>query len=243
MNKYVPGVIPGVDPNTAKMIRELYQRTNMLSDRIDEVYPMIPPVGAKKESPVAGYLNIPGNVQDGFARVTKDGVISSYTNPVTNGRVTPLLTFQGDMDVQVNVLTPLFSVKIEGNTMRPLDQIAFDFGGFVIGTPLVNGIVSVTLGGNTLLSVTYTISISSFYWRGLIGVQDTPNWDSATIGELGLNIFALADNVPTISIARGEFNIDWTVDQTLEFNGQVNGVAPAATVIEGISVYKITTNN
>lgn len=242
MNRYVPGSIPGVDPQTARLIQKLYEQDNQLKDEIDNLRKSIPDAGVQRERPVPGILTIPGNSSDGFLRVNPEGLIKSYTNPVQIGSVTPLLIEQGDSDVQVNVVTPLYSVVIPGNSMQPNEQIAFDFGGFVIGTPLVASTVTVICGGTTLISVGYNLSITSFYFRGFIGRQTTPNWDSPTIAELGLNIFALADLAPAITIARGEVNFDWTVDNTLEFSGSVNGVAPAAVVIEGISVIKYSMN-
>ena len=84
MAKYVPGHIPGVEARTARLIQQLFEMNNRLSDEIAQLRASIPPVGAKKENPIQGMINIPYRTdggQDGFIRVNKDGVIVSYTNP------------------------------------------------------------------------------------------------------------------------------------------------------------------
>ena len=241
MAKYVPGHIPGVEPRTARLIQQLYEMNNQLSDEVGKLRASMPPVGAKKENPQKGMLFIPGNINDGFARVSPDGVIVSYTNPVQQGGVTPLLCMAGDQDVQVNVDTPLYQVMIPGDSMKVGEMISFQFGGFIIGTPLVSGTVTIRVGASTLVSVTYTISVTQFHFKGIFGPQNTPNWDSATVVPMGFEVSAVANAAPTIASARGELAVDWSIDNLFTVSGSVNGTAPAATVVEAINVIKYST--
>lgn len=88
-NLYVPN-LSGMDPQTARLVRDLVDRTNYLTTELDRVRGLVmsasPGVdAAKRENPIPGVLSIPCREyggQDGFIRVNKDGVIQSYVNPI-----------------------------------------------------------------------------------------------------------------------------------------------------------------
>lgn len=83
-NLYTPN-LSGMDPQTTRVFRDLVERVNYLTTELDRVRENIPNPGARKENPQSGIISIPcrnDGGQDGFIRVSSDGVISSYANSV-----------------------------------------------------------------------------------------------------------------------------------------------------------------
>jgi hypothetical protein len=88
-NLYTPNLM-GMDSQAARVIRDLADRVNYLTTELDRVRGMTmlssPGVdAAKRENPQPGIITIPyrdGGGEDGFIRVSPDGIITSYTNPV-----------------------------------------------------------------------------------------------------------------------------------------------------------------
>lgn len=147
MNKYVPGTIPGVDPRTARMIQELYERTNQLQGRIDEVEANILPPGAKKETPQAGLLYVPGRGQDGFARISPDGVIVSYTNPTED--TYPYVDLRSIGNIGGGTDT-LHSFDLPANDLaKDGDYLDIFYRGFYANNANTKQIL-ITIGGTTL---------------------------------------------------------------------------------------------
>ena len=89
-NLYAVPSLPDLDPRTTRVIQDLAARVNYLTTELDKVRGLTmsasPGVdAARKENPIQGIVNIPyrdHGGQDGQIRVSKDGVISSYVNPV-----------------------------------------------------------------------------------------------------------------------------------------------------------------
>lgn len=86
-NPYSPS-LPGMDPQTSRIIRDLADRVNYLTTELERVRGMvgIESLGvnvAKRENPIEGIINIPSPGGNGFIRVSRDGVIKSYTNPAS----------------------------------------------------------------------------------------------------------------------------------------------------------------
>lgn len=86
-NLYTPN-LSGMDSQTARIIRDLADRVNYLTTELDRVRSNVPnQVGdmALRQNPQPGIITIPyrdDGGQDGFIRISSDGVIVSYTNPV-----------------------------------------------------------------------------------------------------------------------------------------------------------------
>lgn len=150
MNKYVPGSIPGVDPATAQMIRELYQRTNMLQDRMDGMRVDTSPAGAKKEKPVPGILTIPGPDQDGFIRVSPDGVIVSYTSPSFGVFPYVDITVVGNVGAGTDSLHS-FGLPV-GTLANDGDALEVRYGGFFAGNANTKRI-QINFGGQNVINI------------------------------------------------------------------------------------------
>lgn len=86
-NKYVLGAMPGTDPQTGRVIQDLVDQLNYLNDEVGRLRTLVVDsvkVKAKKESPVAGIITLPGVGGDGFIRVNEDGVIVSYSSATSS---------------------------------------------------------------------------------------------------------------------------------------------------------------
>jgi hypothetical protein len=82
-NRYNLGNLPQTtDPQTRRVFQDLVDRVNYLTGELDRVRENLPELGARKEKPVPGIITIPGLGADGSIRVSADGVIVSYTNPI-----------------------------------------------------------------------------------------------------------------------------------------------------------------
>lgn len=121
-NLYLPGTLPGLDPRTARVMQDLFDRVNYLTVELDRVREMTrsasPGVdAARKESPVEGIITIPyrdAGGQDGAIRVSKDGVIVSYVNPADS--IFPYVDLSTVGNVGVG-LDSLHSFSIPANTL------------------------------------------------------------------------------------------------------------------------------
>lgn len=83
-NLYAPN-LSGVDPQTARLIRDLVDRTNYLTTEVDRLrgeFPNNLKGLARRETPQKGIIRVPSIGGDGLIRVNEDGVIVSYVNPV-----------------------------------------------------------------------------------------------------------------------------------------------------------------
>lgn len=94
-NLYFPGKMGNASPDSVREMQNLYDRVNYLTQEIDNLRGSIPDQisqSAAKENPVQGVLTIPSTGfggSNGFIRISKDGVIQSYTNPTSIGSGAP----------------------------------------------------------------------------------------------------------------------------------------------------------
>lgn len=108
-NLYSPNLM-GIDPQTARIIRDLTERVNYLTTELDHVRGDVPGLmtaRAEKQNPQPGILTVPsGDIggQDGFIRVSPDGVIASYTNPVDSQLPYIDVTTVGNVTTGLDVL-------------------------------------------------------------------------------------------------------------------------------------------
>ena len=73
------------DPHLQRVLQDMVDRQSFLEREIERLGGSIPIGMAKRESPVEGIITIPyrdHGGRDGSVRVSRDGVISSYVNPV-----------------------------------------------------------------------------------------------------------------------------------------------------------------
>lgn len=104
MNPYVIGNMPDADPRLLRVLRDLADRNNQLAMELESVKKEMPPIGARKEKPLEGIITIPPQSQggeNGFIRVSPDGVIKSYASPAES-----LFPYM-DITVVTNITTGL----------------------------------------------------------------------------------------------------------------------------------------
>lgn len=128
-NPYSIANLPNADPRLLRILRDMVDRTNALEDEMEKMKSIPPQLLnlAKKENPVEGIITIPSSGGDGFIRVSKDGAIVSYTNPIDS--IFPYL----DLSIAGNVTTgldQLHSFTLPANTLaNDGDSLWIRYGG------------------------------------------------------------------------------------------------------------------
>src|SRR5688572_11066579 len=128
-NLYTPNLM-GMDPQTARTMRDLVDRVNYLTTELDMVRGMIisssPGVdAARRENPQPGIVTIPcreDGGQDGFIRVNSDGVINSYVNPIESLFPYADITIVGNVGAGTDTLhtftLPAGTLSLDGDWIR-----------------------------------------------------------------------------------------------------------------------------
>jgi len=94
-NLYSPGSIEGASADAIREIQNLYDRINYLTQEVERfrtAFPEMVDVSARKENPTEGIITVPSTGyggQNGFIKVSKDGVIKSYASPSSIGSGAP----------------------------------------------------------------------------------------------------------------------------------------------------------
>jgi hypothetical protein len=253
MNKYVPGSIPGVDPATANMIRDLYQRTNSLQDRLDGMKVELPPMGAKKERPVPGVLQLPSPAGDGFIRVNEDGVIASYQAPVRSTFCQPIFLSSTEAAITAAVETNLRQILIPAGSHKRNEHLVIEFGGFCLsqgGVPALTSQSFFIRYGNTgvaspaALQMTFASGgdLVTTWFAQLVITHDLSPGGGPDYSGIG-GIAHISATPPSFQIARGEIAVDFTVDNYIYFNGIVVGTGVTNSMVnETFEIIKYSTN-
>lgn len=101
-NLYFPGSLPGLDPRTDRVIKDLFDRVNYLTTELGTLrardISILPIDAARRENPQKGIITIPGSGRDGFIRVNEYGVIVSYASPILSGSSQQSLLFTDPTD-------------------------------------------------------------------------------------------------------------------------------------------------
>lgn len=135
-NLYVIPQLPGLDNRVTRVMQDLADRFNYLTTELDRVRRMVisasPGVdAAKREHPIEGILTIPSGDsggQDGAIRVSKDGVIVSYVNPIVDN-IFPYVDLRTIGNVGVG-LDDLHSFSLPaGSLARDGDYLLVWYGG------------------------------------------------------------------------------------------------------------------
>lgn len=166
MAKYVPGHIPGVEPRTARLIQQLYEMNNQMSDEIAKLRASMSVTGgAKKENPKPGVITIPSKSeegQNGLIRVNEDGVIVSYVNPFEG--IFPYIDLRtiGNVGAGVDTLhsftIPAGTLAFDGDYLRI--RYKGDFAANA-NTKRIQGVIGGNVYNNTGL---YSISGAEWVW-------------------------------------------------------------------------------
>jgi hypothetical protein len=121
-NLYTLPTLPGMDGQTRRVMQDLVDQLNFLTGevgRLRERDLLVMPTGAaRRESPIEGIITIPyrdAGGQDGLVRVSKDGVIVSYVNPVESIFPYVDLTTRGNVTTGLDPLHDPFIIP--GGTM------------------------------------------------------------------------------------------------------------------------------
>lgn len=142
-NLYLPGRVEGASPAAVREIQNLYDRVNYLLQEIERMgsaFPEMVEGAAKKEAPVQGVLTIPSTGyggQNGFVRISKDGVIQSYANPTSIGSGAPKWFNKSStlFDTAANTTETNFgTITVPPNTLaNNEDFVVMRFRGFSAG--------------------------------------------------------------------------------------------------------------
>lgn len=252
-NNYVPGSIPGVDPATANMIRELYQRTNTLQDRMDGMKVGMPPRGARKEKPVPGVLQLPSHAGDGFIRVNEDGVIASYQPPTKATFCDPIFLSLTEATTTAAVETNIRQIKIPAGSHKRNEHLAIEFGGFCLSQGGVPALTSQSffirygnagLASPAALQMTFASGgdLVTTWFAQLIITHDLSLGGGPDYAGIG-GIAHISATPPSFQIARGEITVDFTLDNYIYFNGIVVGTGVTNFMVnETFQIIKYSTN-
>jgi hypothetical protein len=231
-NRYVIPTLPNTDPRVTRVIQDLADRVNYLTDEIGRVRAVANDVTelAKKERPVQGVLNLPGQAGagDGFIRISKDGVIISYASPIRNAYTLPLDLSSGETSITVNTETILRQTSIPANFLKRGDHLRVQAGGFILSdTGVVTSVTWRGRFGSTGLAspewmnpVTFAPGVALVPWyMEYVLTHDADNPDFMGIGgQFNFNNGAIFPRVD-----RGEIVADFTVDNTLYLTAQIAG--------------------
>lgn len=246
-NLYTPS-LGGMDPQTARVIRDLADRVNYLTTELDAVRGGVPgfmTTRAEKENPQPGIITIPSDGQDGFIRVSKDGVIHSYTNP--GNSIFPYV----DISTKGNITTGL---DVLHTFTMPAGTLAFDgdalwlrYGGtfatndndkrinlFFGGQSVHNtGLFDVDIGTWSYDMLYVRISPTSIRVPWILG-WNFANRDGA--GTLGGNFILSTETVTVGSIPNMNTN-----DTVIEVRAEGTATNDIQQTISFINRYKIST--
>ena len=169
-NLYSLPSMPGTDPLMLRFFQDLVDRTNYLTTELDRVRGNIPSqldVRAHKESPPQGIIKIPSPQGDGFIRVSKDGVIVSYANPIPAINY-PRLIFTDTVDRANSgaAVTTIITIMIPPGTLKATGDFLEFVGEYVLVSAGITKIITYIFGGvnlnanpwqNTLASTQITL--------------------------------------------------------------------------------------
>lgn len=128
-NQYSLGTLPGIEPQTRRVFQDLVDQLNFLTGEVTRLKErdlvVMPRGAARRESPVEGIISIPCRDfggQDGFARVSKDGVVVSYVNPTESlfpyVDVTTVNSSGAGPDVLHTFQLPANSLALDGDYLK-----------------------------------------------------------------------------------------------------------------------------
>lgn len=176
-NKYLPGSI-GINPRADRIIQDLFDRVNYLTEKIESVEDVAKDVTglAVKESPKAGIVTIPSINGDGFIRVSKDGVIQSYTNPITTPMVPTIALYTNTADIGIsNTAVPTSAMDAftasPGSSRTIIDTVGSIYRVTSVGnigsTVATNLDIAITIGGviiaNTANPVMTNVPVGRYF--------------------------------------------------------------------------------
>lgn len=198
-NKYVVPTLPGIDPKVARVIQDLTDRVNFLTEHVPRVREEANDVTglAKKENPVKGVITLFGTEQNGFIRVSSDGVIASYTNPVAS-QTFPYVDLRSVANVGA-ALSDLHTFNLPiGTLANDGDWLAIEYTGNFAATA-ANKQVAATFDGQ------------GFIDTGLIDLPLSVGWvATSTITRLSSTSVVASSNISSNIVGLNSLNVPYT---------------------------------
>lgn len=222
-NLYTPN-LSGMDPQSARIIRDLADRVNYLTTEVDRMKREAPDPGARKENPIPGILTIPYRShggQDGFIRVNQDGVISSYSNPVES--IFPYV----DLSTAGNVGTgtdPLHSYSLGAGILAiDGDYLDITYGGNVADNDNDKQF-SVTFDGQSIMDTGLADLDINVGWIAVVRIVRVSSTSIRVSSIIGMNLLQVSSAGAVNTFSAGAEVVARTVTPTGIANLNTNTV-------------------
>lgn len=252
-NKYSLSNLPDTDPHVRRVMQDLTDRINYLTDELGRVKNVVrpSPTSARRENPKEGIISLPFPGGPGFIRVNEDGVIASYTSPADD--IFPYVDTRAVGNVGAGTDT-LHTYKLRAGILaNNFDIVKARYAGNVTASANARSI-NVTLDGQALTQMgAVFVSGTDLGWSIDVYIVRTSPTEVRTSTTLLINdTYVDTANVAT-SFGNGGFFEVWTKTltvsnlNTVTMNLLVNAVGVADNdVVQRLSIidrYKVKTFN